>query len=213
MSQPRPPRGRVPPARRRRALTEEEARVWQGFVAAAGIVPLRPGEAPAEPAPEAEAQREAPTQPAGAAPAAPVAPAAPAAPVAPVAPAAPVASVVPAPPPELAIGVAPAGLDRRRWEALRRGRLAPERTLDLHGRRVEEAHRAVVAFVAAAEAEGLRCIAIVTGKGSGETGGVLRRELPHWLNAAPLRGMILALAHPHRANTGAVYVLLRRRRG
>ena len=204
MSQPRPPRGRVPPARRRRALTEEEASLWQGFVAAAGIVPLRPGEAPAEPAPEAEAQRLAPAQPARAAPAAPVPP------VAPVAPAAP---VVPAPPPELAIGVAPAGLDRRRWEALRRGRLAPERTLDLHGRRVEEAHRAVVAFVAAAEAEGLRCIAIVTGKGSGETGGVLRRELPHWLNAAPLRGMILALAHPHRANTGAVHVLLRRRRG
>jgi DNA-nicking Smr family endonuclease len=41
---------------------------------------------------------------------------------------------------------------------------------------------------------------------------VLRRELPHWLNAPALRPLILALAHPHRANTGAVHVLLRRKK-
>jgi DNA-nicking Smr family endonuclease len=40
---------------------------------------------------------------------------------------------------------------------------------------------------------------------------VLRRELPHWLNAPELRGRILAAAHPHAANTGAVHLLLRRR--
>jgi DNA-nicking Smr family endonuclease len=114
--------------------------------------------------------------------------------------------------PELAVGVAPGGVDRKRWDALRRGRLAPERTLDLHGRRVEEAHQAVTRFVAQAQGQGLRCIAIVTGKGTGETGGVLRRELPHWLNAPSLRPMILAVAHPHSANTGAVHVLLRRKR-
>jgi len=93
-----------------------------------------------------------------------------------------------------------------------RDRVAPERTLDLHGRRAEQAHRDVVAFVTAAHAQGLRCVAIVTGKGSGETGGVLRRELPHWLNGPGLRPLILALAYPHRANTGAVHVLLRRRK-
>jgi DNA-nicking Smr family endonuclease len=152
-------------------------------------VPLRPTDiAPAPPVPE-------PTPAAAAAPALP-------APLPP----------RPAPPGELAIGTAPGGLDRRRWDALRRGRLAPERTLDLHGRRAAEAHRAVTAFIAACHAEGVRCAAIVTGKGTGETGGVLRRELPHWLNAPGLRGMILALAHPHSANTGAVHVLLRRRK-
>ena len=112
----------------------------------------------------------------------------------------------------LAIGVAPGGLDRKRWDDLRRGRTRPERILDLHGRRAEEAHDAVRRFVLGAQAEGLRCVAIVTGKGTGETGGVLRRELPHWLNAPPLRGLILAIAHPHRANTGAVHLLLRRNR-
>ena len=195
MTTPRPPRGRVPPARRRRVLTEAEAALWQGFVSATGVVPLRPGPAADPPEPVPEPAPAAMPTPAAAAPrrradaARPVPPNA-----------------------ELAVGVAPAGLDRRRWDALRRGRLTPERTLDLHGRHAEEAHRAVTLFVTAAHAEGLRCIAIVTGKGSGETGGVLRRELPHWLNAPALRPLILALTHPHRANTGAVHILLRRRR-
>lgn len=188
MTPPRPPRGRVPPARRRRTLTEDEASLWRGFVSASGIVPLRPVPT-AEPA--APAQEPAPSV----------------ASVAQVAPAPRVATMA-----ELAVGVAPGGLDRKRWDQLRRGRLVPERTLDLHGRRAEEAHRAVTGFIAASWAEGRRCVAIVTGKGSGETGGVLRRELPHWLNAPGLRGMILALAHPHSANTGAVHVLLRRKK-
>jgi DNA-nicking Smr family endonuclease len=193
MTPPRPPRGRVPPARRRRSLTPDEAELWQGFVTATGIVPLRPA-AFAEPRPEPVPGAPAPVA---------VGPPPP----------------VPAPPPprpaplaELAVGVPPGGVDRRRWDALRRGRLAPERTLDLHGRRAEEAHLAVTRFIAQAQAQGLRCIAIVTGKGTGETGGVLRRELPHWLNAPGLRPMILAVAHPHSANTGAVHVLLRRRK-
>ena len=192
MTPPRPPRGRVPPARRRRTLTDAEAALWQGFVAAVGIVPLRPGAAPEPPAPPPSPEAGPPR------PATPPPPR--------------IAASAPPPPAELAVGVAPAGLDRRRWDALRRGRLAPERTLDLHGRRAEEAHRAVIAFVTAAHAQGLRCVAIVTGKGTGETGGVLRRELPHWLNGPALRTLVLALAHPHRANTGAVHILLRRRK-
>ena len=191
----RPPRGRIPPARRRRTVTEEEASLWRRFAAAAGIAPLRPEEDPhPDPLPP-ERERQAD----GAA-----------------------ASPLPrererararAEPPELAIGVAPGGLDRRRWDDLRRGRTRPERTLDLHGRRAEDAHAAVRAFVLAAQQEGLRCVAIVTGKGTGEAGGGLRRELPPWLNAPPLRGVVLAVAHPHRANTGAVHLLLRRKRG
>ncbi len=187
------PRGRIPPARRRRTVTEEEASLWRRFVAAAGITPLRPAEDPAPQPPEPEPDRIA---------ASPL----------PRTRTADRARNAPQPPPDLAIGVAPGGLDRKRWDDLRRGRTRPERTLDLHGRRADDAHEAVRRFVLGAQAEGLRCVAIVTGKGTGETGGVLRRELPHWLNAPPLRGVILAIAHPHRANTGAVHLLLRRKR-
>ena len=192
----RPPRGRIPPARRRRTVTEEKASLWHRFVAAAGITPLRPPQEPVPdpPAPPSEQDRDAA-----------------------------VTSPLPRererntvraaqPLAALAIGVAPGGLDRKRWDDLRRGRTRPERILDLHGRRAEEAHDAVRRFVLGAHAEGLRCVAIVTGKGAGEAGGVLRRELPHWLNAPPLRGLILAIAHPHSANTGAVHLLLRRNR-
>jgi DNA-nicking Smr family endonuclease len=113
---------------------------------------------------------------------------------------------------ELHVGVAPGGLDDRRWRDLRRGRTRPERTLDLHGARAQEAHAAVRAFLWRARADGLRCVAIVTGRGSSPEGGVLRRELPHWLNAPELRPLLLGAAHPHATNPGAVHVLLRRPR-
>ena len=43
---------------------------------------------------------------------------------------------------------------------------------------------------------------MITGRGSGETGGVIRRELPLWLNLPALRPLVLAAAHPHAANPG-----------
>ncbi len=108
------------------------------------------------------------------------------------------------------IGVAPAGLDGATWERLRSGRLKPARVVDLHGLTLAEAHRALLAAVAAARAERLRCIEIITGRGSGEAGGAIRRELPHWLNLPALRPLLLAAAHPHRANPGATRLLFRK---
>jgi DNA-nicking Smr family endonuclease len=67
-------------------------------------------------------------------------------------------------------------------------------------------------FLHDAFADGLRCVAVITGRGSSPEGGVLRRELPHWLNAPDMRRMLLAAAHPHAANTGAVHLMLRRRK-
>jgi len=124
----------------------------------------------------------------------------------------PGSAAVPRPLPEIQVGAAPAGLDERRWRDLRRGRTRPDRALDLHGHRAQEAHAAVRAFLRGAQADGLRCVAIVTGRGSSPEGGVLRRELPHWLNAPELRPLLLGAAHPHAANAGAVHLLLRRPR-
>ena len=128
------------------------------------------------------------------------------------APGAPIALPVAWQPPPIQVNVTPAGLDDKRWRALRRGKTKPERTLDLHGRRAQEAHDAVRGFLLDAFADGLRCVAVITGRGSSPEGGVLRRELPHWLNAPDLRRILLAAAHPHAANTGAVHLMLRRRK-
>ena len=112
----------------------------------------------------------------------------------------------------LAVGDNPGGVDRATWQRLRTGRMAPARTLDLHGRTAERAFHALAGFLRAAQADGLRCVEVITGRGTGEAGGVIRRELPHWLNRPDLRPLVLAASHPHPANPGSVRLLLRRAR-
>ena len=112
----------------------------------------------------------------------------------------------------LAVGASPGGLDRSSWNRLRSGKLAPSRKLDLHGRTAQHAFIALVVFIQEAHADQVRCVEIVTGRGSGETGGVIRRELPLWLNLPALRPLVLAASHPHPNNPGAVRLLLRRAR-
>ncbi len=174
-------------ARRVRPVSEGERALWGAYVALNGVAPLPGRDVPAAPAPD---PAPAPTP-------------------------LPAANPRPvrgrAPPQALIVGKPGAGLDERRWRDLRRGRTRPERVLDLHGRRAEEAHALVHRFLRDAGDDGVRMVEIVTGKGGAE-GGVLRRELPHWLNLPTLRPMILGAVHPGAANTGAVRVLLRRRR-
>jgi DNA-nicking Smr family endonuclease len=105
----------------------------------------------------------------------------------------------------LRVDLPPAGLDRGSWQKFRSKNARPARTLDLHGMTAARAHRATLHFVLQAHAAQLRVVEIITGKGE-----ILLRELPHWLNSPELRPLILALAHPHAANTGSVRVLLRR---
>ena len=113
---------------------------------------------------------------------------------------------------ELPIDMPPAGLDRSTWLRLKSGRIAPDRKLDLHGMTAARGHHAVISALSDAARSGQRCVEIITGRGAGETGGVLRRELPFWLNLPSLRPLILAVSHPNAANKGAVRVLLRRTR-
>jgi DNA-nicking Smr family endonuclease len=85
-----------------------------------------------------------------------------------------------------------------------------ERRLDLHGHTAQRAFVAMELLLRSARADGVRVVEIITGRGAGETGGVLRREVPLWLNLPHLRPMILAAAYPHMRNTGAIRLLLRR---
>jgi DNA-nicking Smr family endonuclease len=117
---------------------------------------------------------------------------------------APRASHVPSP---LAIGMQPGGVDSASWHRFRLGKLRASRTLDLHGYTAQRAFHALGAFLRSAHGEGLRCVEVVTGQG-----GILRAELPHWLNRQEFRSMVLAAVHPHAANPGSVRLLLRRSR-
>jgi DNA-nicking Smr family endonuclease len=110
----------------------------------------------------------------------------------------------------LAVGDQPAGLDKSTWTKFRTGRLAAVRTLDLHGMTAQRAHAALIGFLTSAHADQVRVIEVVTGRGSGENGGVIRRELPLWLNLPDIRPMILGASHPHPQNPGSVRLILRR---
>ncbi len=117
-------------------------------------------------------------------------------------------------PPKLSHGRA-AGVDRRTVDRLRRGQIAVEAEIDLHGHTQEAAHRALQSFIIGQADAGRRCVRVVTGKGTlREGGGVLRTAVPRWLNEDPLRQRVLAFSHARRddGGEGALYVLLRRRR-
>ncbi len=105
------------------------------------------------------------------------------------------------------VDLAPAGLDKSTWKNFASGKIRAVQRLDLHGMTAARAHHAVGVFIERAYAEQNRCIEIITGKGE-----ILARELPHWLNAPAVRPLILALKHPHAANTGSVRILIRRNR-
>jgi len=169
---------------RRPGLSEEDRAAWAEFARRVAILPGR-----SKPVPEGAAQPPLAARPASAPP-------------------------VPNARPHcsLTVGENPGGIDRASWHRLERGKMPAERRLDLHGRTAQAAFHALHAFLGAAQAEGVRCVEIITGRGSGPEGGVLRRELPHWINQPSLRRLVLAAAYPHAANQGAVRLLLRRPR-
>lgn len=102
-------------------------------------------------------------------------------------------------------------LDGARGRRLKRGMLPIEWVVDLHGMSRETAYREVTEALAEASAHRMRCIAIVTGKGRGGE-GILRREVPLWLNEGALRAMVVALvaAPAHLGGAGAYLVYLRK---
>ncbi|HSU07063.1 MAG TPA: Smr/MutS family protein [Acetobacteraceae bacterium] len=109
----------------------------------------------------------------------------------------------------ISIGAHPPGVDRATWQRFRSGKLPPARRLDLHGHTAQHAFHALIGFLRTAHADRLRCVEVITGRGTLEV-GVIRREFPLWLNLPEIRPLVLAAAHPHAANPGSVRLLLRR---
>jgi len=107
-----------------------------------------------------------------------------------------------------------AGVDKRTMERLRRGKLPLEGRLDLHGYNQEQAYRRLSRFIETSYANGKRAIAVITGKGTQLTGeiGVLRQQVPQWLNQPHLRARIIAFnyAPKGQGGGGALYILLKR---
>lgn len=87
-----------------------------------------------------------------------------------------------------------------------------EATLDLHGMTKLEAYDMVQQFIRKAQRAGKRHVAIITGKGKGGEVGVLRSNLPHWLNEPTLRPLISAVAEARaeKGGAGVMHVLVKK---
>ena len=124
--------------------------------------------------------------------------------------------------------VAPFGVDGSTAERLRRGKIEPDATVDLHGMTQAQAHARLTAFVRQGHELGNRCVLVITGKGvpklreesvrgfvmpERSKSGVLRDLVPRWLEE--LRAIVVGVqkAHQKHGGGGAYYVYLRRKRG
>ncbi|NRB05842.1 MAG: Smr/MutS family protein [Rhodobacteraceae bacterium] len=127
----------------------------------------------------------------------------------------------------LSAGAAPAymptvAMDKKTFQGLRRGKLKPEARLDLHGLTLEHAYPTLTRFIMTSWNQGHRLVLVITGKGRDrpEHGpiplrqGVLRHQVPQWLNMPPLKRIVLQVADAHQRHGGggAYYVYLRRQR-
>ncbi len=135
--------------------------------------------------------------------------------VRPAAPGKPALPKQPPPPPPLA------PLGRRLKQRVARGREPIEARLDLHGFTQAEAHAALLRFLRRAQADRLKTVLVVTGKGStrdvrnaGAEYGVLKRAVPQWLALPEFRSLVLGFEDAHSAHggQGALYLRLRRAR-
>jgi DNA-nicking Smr family endonuclease len=179
--------------RRKRALSEEEQVLWESV--AKQIKPLRrrprAPKAPAEEPPVA-------VKSAGLSKPVPAA--------------RPAKAATPDKPPPLA------PLGRRERSQLSRGRKEIDARLDLHGMTQTRAHRALLSFLQRANSEGLTFVLVITGKGRvvgpESERGVLRRQVPEWLNLPEFRNLVVGFeeAHVGHGGEGALYVRVRRAR-
>jgi DNA-nicking Smr family endonuclease len=184
----------------RRPISEEERALWQMIAKTATPLKRRRksepkptlAPAPEKPAPKAAKSKTKSPPPKAPAPAAPP----------------------PTRPHELSHGMS-VGIDKRQAERFRRGKTPIEGKIDLHGRTQQEAHDDLHAFVARAHAAGKRMVLVITGKGiTGSKSGVLKENVPRWLNEPTLRRHVLAFdyAEPQHGGQGALYVLLKRKK-
>jgi DNA-nicking Smr family endonuclease len=174
-----------------RSLSDDERMLWDTVTRA--VAPLRKRKAKKREEPGVAATAPTPAKPARAARMAPAA----------------------APPKTHAPPLAPLG--RRMRSKLARGSEPIDDRIDLHGMTQADAHAALAHFLRRAQARGARVVLVITGKGARagdpfSERGVLKRQVPHWLESAALRPLVVGFesAGAGHGGAGALYVRLRR---
>jgi DNA-nicking Smr family endonuclease len=111
------------------------------------------------------------------------------------------------------LSYAQSGLPNQRFKALKNGHIQWEARLDLHGLKSEMAGESLCRFIQHQAENEKRCLLIIHGKGGHEGAPpVIKNLVNRWL---PQLEEVLAFhsALPKDGGCGAVYVLLKRKRG
>lgn len=125
------------------------------------------------------------------------------------------------PPPRKAVPVAVPGetLDGSWDRRLSRGLVQPDATVDLHGHNLATAYDLLDRRLEQGIASGARLVLLITGKPPSEARkpsgrGAIRAAVGDWLAASRHAGSIAAVrgAHPRHGGSGALYIVLRRKR-
>ena len=107
----------------------------------------------------------------------------------------------------------PTGISLKQAQDIKKGKLRPEKVYDLHGYTQYGAHNYLNEEIIKCYKRNIRALLIITGKKLGASGaeGVLKKEVPRWLNLSPLREVILmtSWATARDGGEGALYVLLK----
>jgi DNA-nicking Smr family endonuclease len=110
-----------------------------------------------------------------------------------------------------------APLGRRMKQRLARGTADIDGRIDLHGLTQAEAHAVLQRFLHQAQARDAKVVLVITGKGGADPHagrGVLRRQVPLWLESAELRPLVVGFENASigHGGAGALYVRVRRGR-
>lgn len=100
---------------------------------------------------------------------------------------------------------------KKRFE---KGELPIDGKIDLHGMTLAQAHHRFTQFIMGKIKDGARFVLVITGKGSGDGTGVIRKNLPLWCDDKNLKPHILQItsAQAKHGGSGASYILLRRQK-
>ena len=103
--------------------------------------------------------------------------------------------------------------DRR----MAKGGVQPDVTIDLHGHTLTSAYARLDMALGQAKAADMRLMLLITGKARAPDSGrgAIRGAVSDWLQSSRHAGDIAAVrnAHPRHGGDGALYIVLRRRRG
>ena len=113
--------------------------------------------------------------------------------------------------PEATLSFARNGVQQRVLQRLKQGQMPWQAAVDLHGCTVDQARDALLALIHDARQANLQVLKVVHGKGLVKEQALLKTCVNGWLRQIP-EVLAFVSALPRDGGTGAIYVLLKRKR-